>query len=74
MTLETMLLPGQKYVEKDPVSRNPDIMTEEETLAEKACEECEAPAEEAKPAEKPAPTSFNDMKSALDAIRARLKK
>ena len=33
-----------------------------------------APEEEEKPEEKPAPTSFNDMKSALDAIRARLKK
>ena len=33
MTLETLLRPGQKYVEKAQVSRNPDILTEEETLA-----------------------------------------
>ena len=33
MTLETMLRPGQRYVEKAQVTRNPDIMTEEETLA-----------------------------------------
>ena len=46
----------------------------EETEEEEAKEAEEAPAEEEKPEEKPAPTSFNDMKSALDAIRARLKK
>lgn len=33
MTLETMLRPGQRYVEKAQVTRNPDILTEEETLA-----------------------------------------
>ena len=33
MTLETMLRPGQKYVEKAQVSQNPDILTEEQTLA-----------------------------------------
>ena len=33
MTLETMLRPEQRYVEKAQVTRNPDILTEEETLA-----------------------------------------
>ena len=32
MTLETLLRPDQRYVEKAQVSRNPDILTEEETL------------------------------------------
>jgi len=32
MVLETMLRPGQKYVESANVTRNPDILTEEETL------------------------------------------
>ena len=32
MVLETMLRPGQKYVESADVTRNPDIITEEETL------------------------------------------
>ena len=32
MVLETMLRPGQKYVESANVTRNPDIITEEETL------------------------------------------
>ena len=33
MVLETMLRPGQKYVESADVARNPEIITEEETLA-----------------------------------------
>ena len=32
MALETMLRPDQKYVEKAAVSKNPDIISEEETL------------------------------------------
>jgi hypothetical protein len=32
MTLETLLRPDQKYVENAAVSRNPEILTEEETL------------------------------------------
>ena len=60
--------------EEDLTAKLNEMFGGEETEEEEAKEAEETPAEEEKPEEKPAPTSFNDMKSALDAIRARLKK
>lgn len=63
--------PAEDVHEDDITSKLAEMYGSDEEPEEKP----EAPAEEEKPAEeKHAPTSFNDMKSALDAIRARLKK
>ena len=61
--------PAEDVSEEELTSKLAEMYSSEDET-----ESDEAPTGGEKPEEKPAPTSFNDMKSALDAIRARLKK